>query len=51
MYFFQNILIVIKSRRMRWAGLVALMGEKRNSCKVLVRKCEGRRPHVRATCK
>jgi hypothetical protein len=25
-----NIIRMIKSRRMRWAGYVALMGEKRN---------------------
>jgi hypothetical protein len=35
---------MIKSRRMRWAGHVARMGEKRNSCRILVRKPEGKRP-------
>jgi hypothetical protein len=34
----------IKSRRMRWAGHVARMGEERNVYKVLVRKPEGKRP-------
>jgi hypothetical protein len=29
---------------MRWAGLVALMGEKRNACKVFVVKPKGKRP-------
>ena len=35
---------VIKSRRMRWAGHVARMGEERGVYRVLVRKQEGRRP-------
>jgi hypothetical protein len=35
---------MIKSRRMRWAGHVARMGEKRNSYKILVGKPEGKRP-------
>jgi hypothetical protein len=35
-----NIIGMIKSRRMRWAGHVALMGEKRNGCKVLVGKLQ-----------
>ncbi|PNF37640.1 hypothetical protein B7P43_G11969 [Cryptotermes secundus] len=33
-----------KSRRMRWAGHVARMGEKRNAYRILVRKLEGKRP-------
>jgi hypothetical protein len=33
-----------KSRRMRWAGHVASMGEERKVYKVLVGKPEGRRP-------
>ena len=39
-----NIARVIKSRRMRWAGHVALMGEERGVYRVLVRKPEGKRP-------
>jgi hypothetical protein len=40
-----NIIIRInKSRRMRWAGHVARMGEKRNVYRLLVGKPEGRRP-------
>ena len=35
---------VIKSRRMRWAGHVACMGEGRGVYRVLVGKPEGRRP-------
>jgi len=38
------IVRVIKSRRMRWAGHVARMGEERRVYKVLVGKSEGRRP-------
>ena len=39
-----KIVRVIKSRRMRWAGHVARMGEERGVYRVLVRKTEGRRP-------
>jgi proteasome lid subunit RPN8/RPN11 len=35
---------MIKSRRVRWAGHVARMGEKRNVCGILVGKTEGKRP-------
>ena len=35
---------VIKSRRMRWTGHVARMGEERGVCRVLVGKPEGKRP-------
>jgi len=39
-----NIVRVIKSRRMRWAGHVARMGEERGVYGVLVGKLEGKRP-------
>ena len=39
-----NIVRVIKSRRMRWAGHVARMGEGRGVYRVLVGKPEGKRP-------
>jgi hypothetical protein len=39
-----SIIRIMKSRRMRWAGHVARMGEKRNVYRVLVRKPEGKRP-------
>ena len=39
-----NIIRVIKSRRMRWAGHMALMGEGRGMYRVLVEKPEGKRP-------
>jgi hypothetical protein len=37
----------VKSRRIRWAGHVACMGEDRKVYKVLVGKPEGRRPFGR----
>jgi hypothetical protein len=39
-----NIVRVVKSRRMRWAGHVALMGEEKGVHRVLVGKPEGKRP-------
>ena len=42
-----NIVRVIKSRRMRWAGHVARMGEERGVYRVLVGKPEGKRPQGR----
>jgi len=39
-----NIVWVIKSRRMRWAGHVARMGKRRGVYRVLVGKLEGKRP-------
>jgi hypothetical protein len=35
---------MIKSRRMRWAGHVARMGEKRNAYRILVGIPEGKSP-------
>jgi hypothetical protein len=44
LYSSPNIIRTIKSRRMRWAGHVACMGEKINAYRILVGKPEGRRP-------
>jgi len=44
LYSSPNIVRVIKSRRMRWAGHVAHIGEGRGVYRVLVGKPEGRRP-------
>jgi len=44
LYALPNIVRVVKSRRMRWAGNVARMGEGRGVYRVLVRKPEGKRP-------
>jgi len=51
LYSSPNIVRVIKSRRMRWAGHVARMGEERAVCKVVVGKPEGRRPLGRPRCR
>ena len=44
LYCSPNIVRVIKSRRMKWAGHVAHMGEERGAHRVLVGKPEGKRP-------
>ena len=44
LYCSPNIVRVIKSRRMRWAGHVARTGVEREVYRVLVGKPEGRRP-------
>jgi hypothetical protein len=44
LYSSPSIIRIIKSRRMRWTGHVARMGEKRNVYRLLVGKPEGRRP-------
>jgi len=44
LYSSPSIVRVIKSRRMRWPGHVAHMGEERGAYMVLVRKSEGKRP-------
>jgi len=44
LYTSPNIVRVIKSRRMRWAGHVARMGEERGVYRVFVGKPEGKRP-------
>jgi len=42
--FLPNMVRVVKSRRMKWAGHVARMGEGRGVYRVLVGKPEGKRP-------
>jgi hypothetical protein len=42
LYSSHNIIRVVKSRRMRWVGHVARMGEKVNAYRILVGKPEGR---------
>jgi len=44
LYSLLNIVWVVKSRRMRWVGHVARMGEGRGVHRVLVGKPEGKRP-------
>jgi hypothetical protein len=43
-----SIIRMIKSRRMRWAGHVARLGEKMNAYRILVGKPEGKRPLKRS---
>jgi hypothetical protein len=43
LYSLPNILRVVKSRRMRWAGHVARMGKDRGVYRLLVEKPEGRK--------
>ena len=44
LYSLPNIVRVVKSRRMRWAGHVARMGQGRGVHRVLVGRSEGKRP-------
>jgi hypothetical protein len=44
LYSSTSIIKRIKSRRMRWTGNGARMGEKRNAYRLLMGKPEGRRP-------
>jgi hypothetical protein len=43
--------LIIKSRRMRWAGHVARMGEKRNVYRSVAGKPQGKRQLERQRCK
>jgi hypothetical protein len=47
LYSSPNIIRMIKSRRMRWAGHVARMGEGTGAYRILVGRTEGRRPFGR----
>ena len=51
LYSLPNIVRVVKSRRMRWAGHVACMREGRGVHRVLVGKPGGRRPLGRPKCR
>ena len=44
LYSSPNIVRVIKSRKMRWAGLVARMGKRKCVYRVLLGKPEGKKP-------
>jgi hypothetical protein len=44
LYSSPSIITIIKSRRMKWAGHVARMGEKRNAYRLLVGKPVAKRP-------
>ena len=51
LYSLPSIVRVVKSRRMRWAGHVARMGEDRGVQSVLVGKPERKRPLGRPRCR
>jgi hypothetical protein len=51
LYSSPSIIIIIKSRRMRWAGHVARMRDRRNAYRILVEKPEGRRSLGRPRCR
>ena len=51
LYSSPNIVRVIKSRIMRWAGHVARMGQGRGAVRVLVGKPEGKRQLGRPRCR
>jgi hypothetical protein len=44
LYSSPSIIIMMKSRKMRWVGHVARMGEKRNAYRLLVGQPEGKSP-------
>jgi hypothetical protein len=44
MYSSPNMITIIKSRRMKWAGNVSSIGKERNAYRILVGKPEGKRP-------
>jgi hypothetical protein len=51
LYSLPNMVRAVKSRRMRWAGHVARLGEGRGEHRVLVGKPEGKRPLGRPRCR
>jgi hypothetical protein len=50
LYSSPNILIMMKSRWMRWAGHVALIRKKRKAYRILVEEPEGNRHKKRPRC-
>jgi hypothetical protein len=51
LYSSPSIIRMITSWRIRWAGHVARMGEKRNAYRILVGKPEGKTPLGRPRCR
>ena len=51
LYSSPNIVRMIKSRRMRWAGHVTRMGEEKGVYRILVGKPEGKKPLGRPRCR
>jgi hypothetical protein len=50
LYSSQSIIRIMKSKRMKWAGHVAPMEEKRTATRILGGKSEGKRPLGRPRC-
>jgi hypothetical protein len=46
-----NIITMMKSKEMRWAGYEARIGENRNAYRILVGKPEGKSPLGRPRCR
>jgi hypothetical protein len=46
-----NIIRVVRSRRMKWAGHVVCMGEGRTVYRILVGRPEGKKPLGRSKCR
>jgi hypothetical protein len=51
LYFSSCIIRMIKTRRMKWAGHIVQMWEKRNECMSWVEKPKGKRPIGRQKCR
>jgi hypothetical protein len=51
LYSSPNIIRITKPRRMRWARHVTCMGEKRDACRILVGKQEGKTSLGRPRCR
>jgi hypothetical protein len=51
LYSSPNIIRMMTSRRMRWAGYVARIRDKRNAYRILAGKLEGKRPLERPRCR
>jgi hypothetical protein len=51
LYASPNIFRVIRSKRMRWVGHVARIGDGRGVCRILVGRPEGKRPLGRPRCR
>jgi hypothetical protein len=51
LYSSPSIIRMIESRRMKWTGHVARMGEKRNAYRIFLGKPEGKRPLGRPRCR
>jgi hypothetical protein len=50
LYSLSSIIRMIKQRRIKWAGHIAHMGEKRNAYRILVANPEGIRALIRPIC-